>query len=191
MTIVEKWRLMLSSFADIKSAITEMGGTVGTGYASYAKGVRSIYSTSSYTPHYTYPDKNLIQGVYISNQIVFCANIKEEIRRAIIDGGVECGEDVPLSEYGNKIRQINALQIVTDAVIVVYDTPITAQLEATGGTPPYKWQTSFTVPGTVWSEDGIITGQTKASGVYYPRIQVTDSTGRKVKKKIQFRIKAK
>lgn len=183
MTIAEKWRLMMSSFADIKAAIIEMGGSVTGGFANYAKGVRSIYSSDAYTPQYSYPEE-------LSDKLVFCKNVKEEIRQAIVGGDVECGEAVPLSEYGDKIRQINILQIVTDTVIVVQNTPITVQLDATGGTPPYKWQTSFNVPGTVLSEDGIITGQTKASGVWYPRLQVTDSTGRKTKKKIPFRIKS-
>lgn len=43
MTICEKFKLMMASFADIKAAIVEMGGTVTGGYAEYAKNIRQIY----------------------------------------------------------------------------------------------------------------------------------------------------
>lgn len=44
MTICEKFKLMMASFADIKAAIIEKGGTVTGGYADYAKNIRQIYS---------------------------------------------------------------------------------------------------------------------------------------------------
>ncbi|MCI8521392.1 MAG: hypothetical protein HFE50_07855, partial [Clostridia bacterium] len=81
MTIAERWKKMLSSFADIKAAATEKGGSV-TNCSSYAKGVRSIYSSEEYEPKYTYPPKSLIQGQNICNQLAFGLNIKEEIRQA-------------------------------------------------------------------------------------------------------------
>lgn len=42
MTICEKFKLMMASFADIKAAIAEKGGTVTGGYADYAK-ISEIY----------------------------------------------------------------------------------------------------------------------------------------------------
>lgn len=36
MTICEKFKLMMASFADIRAAIVEKGGTVTGGYADYA-----------------------------------------------------------------------------------------------------------------------------------------------------------
>lgn len=45
MTICEKFKLMMASFADIKAAIIEKGGTVTGGYADYAKNIRNLYYT--------------------------------------------------------------------------------------------------------------------------------------------------
>ena len=39
MTICEKFKLMMASFADIRAAIVEKGGTVTGGYADYAKNI--------------------------------------------------------------------------------------------------------------------------------------------------------
>lgn len=121
MTIVSKWSLMLASFADIASAIAEMGGSVSGGYATYAQGVRSIYSSAEYTPQNTYPEKSAYLATNICNQILFCAAVKEEIRQAIIDGGVECGADVPLSQYGDKIRQIEVQATYQDLLSKTYE----------------------------------------------------------------------
>lgn len=43
MTICEKFKLMMASFADIKAAIIEKGVTVTGGYSEYAKNIRKIY----------------------------------------------------------------------------------------------------------------------------------------------------
>lgn len=40
MTICEKFKLMMASFADIKAAIIEKGVTVTGGYSEYAKNIR-------------------------------------------------------------------------------------------------------------------------------------------------------
>lgn len=39
--------------------------------------------------------------------------VKQEIRQAIIDGGVDVPDDTPFSEYGDKIRQIQRFEITT------------------------------------------------------------------------------
>lgn len=44
MTICEKFKLMMASFADIKAAIIEKGVTVTGGYSEYAKNIRKIYA---------------------------------------------------------------------------------------------------------------------------------------------------
>ena len=189
MTITDKWSLMLTSFADIKAAVEEMGGSVGTGYASYAKGVRSIYSSESYTPQYTYPERSEMYMQYIFSQIMFCAAVKEEIRLAIVDGGVDCDETVPLSEYGDKIRQINLFGIITTELPQAeYSIPYTAQLEAKGGTPPYTWEFTSGImpPGITINADGTITGTPTQSGYYtYMCITCTDSVGKSETKKFK------
>ncbi len=179
MTIVEKLQLMMSSFEDIRAAIIEKGGSVSGGYANYAKGVRSVYSTDAYTPEYTYP-----QGGGIQNIIEFCKNVKEEIRQAIIAGKETCGEDVPLSEYGNKIREINNKpQIITPSGTEVgyLSKPCNYQLEATGGKPPYTWSSDlWWLYGTRLNSDGTITGTPTMAGSFNCRITVTDSAGKSV-----------
>lgn len=187
MTITDKWSLMLASFADIKAAVEEMGGSVGTGYAEYAKGVRSIYSSEEYTPKYTYPAHSEMYIQYIFSQIMFCAAVKEEIRLAIVDGGVECGTDVPLSEYGDKIRQINLFAITTTTLPEAeYSIPYTAQLEAKGGTPPYTWEyIGYGPVGMKISEDGIVTFTPTTTGRYnIPTFTCADSTGKTLTAKI-------
>ena len=177
MTIVEKWRLMLSAFADIKAAIIENDGVEINGYEAYAKGVRSIYSTDEYIPQYTYPN-----GSDVLDRAEFCINVKEEIRQAIIDGGVECDENVPLSEYGNKIREISdPIQILTqsDTVIGYMGEPCNYQLEATGGTPPYTWSTdAWWLFGTRLNSDGTITGTPTRSMSGNCSVTVTDAKGK-------------
>lgn len=92
MTICEKFKLMMASFADIKAAIAEKGGTVTGGYADYAKNIRNLYSNDTYAPQYQYPtEKSPIMQYLINlyNRITFCYAVKQEIRQAIIDGGVD------------------------------------------------------------------------------------------------------
>ena len=52
MTICEKFKLMMASFADIKAAIIEKGVTVTGGYSEYAKNIRKIYSDENILCHY-------------------------------------------------------------------------------------------------------------------------------------------
>ncbi len=184
MTIAERWKKMLSSFADIKAAVIEKGSSV-TNCSSYAKGVRSIYSNDEYEPQYTYPPKSLIQGQNICNQIAFGLNIKEEIRQAIIDGGVGCDTNVPLSQYGDKIRQLGVeLEIIPfDIDIGEYSDTFTTQLQARGGKPPYKWQVIFGGYGLELSEDGILSGTVAVgNGLYKMKVQVTDAEGKQIQK---------
>lgn len=185
MTIIEKWFKMLNSFSDIKAAIEEKGGSV-SGYSGYAKGARSIYSAGAYTPKHTYPRGN------IQERMAFCKNVKEEIRQAIAGSGVECGEDVPLSEYGNKIRQISTvpLRIITEVIYMKYNEQCNIQLEAEGGRLPYKWKMSnegFAIPGISLAEDGVVTGAPTIGGASINKnVTVTDASGKTVKKRICF-----
>ena len=99
MTICEKFKLMMASFADIKAAIAEKGGTVTGGYADYAKNIRNLYSNDTYAPQYQYPtEKSPIMQYLINlyNRITFCYAVKQEIRQAIIDGGVDVPDDTNL-----------------------------------------------------------------------------------------------
>ena len=99
MTICEKFKLMMASFADIKAAIAEKGGTVTGGYADYAKNIRNLYSNDTYAPQYKYPtEKSPIMQYLINlyNRITFCYAVKQEIRQAIIDGGVDVPDDTNL-----------------------------------------------------------------------------------------------
>lgn len=119
MTICEKFKLMMASFADIKAAIIEKGGTVTGGYADYAKNIRNLYSNDIYTSQYQYPtEKPPIMQYLINlyNRITFCYAVKQEIRQAIIDGGVDVPDDTPFSEYGDKIRQIQLFEITTNLI---------------------------------------------------------------------------
>lgn len=84
MTICEKFKLMMASFADIKAAIIEKGVTVTGGYSEYAKNIRKIYSDENYTPEYQYPtEKPPIMQYLINlyNRITFCYAVKQEIRQ--------------------------------------------------------------------------------------------------------------
>ncbi len=190
MTIIEKWQKMMSSFADIKAAIIEKDGVVSGGYANYAKGVRSIYDNAEYTPEYTYPSKG-----GISERMAFLKQVKEEIRQAIIGGGVDCGEDVPLSEYGNKIREIRAApQILTKPYTTIgyFDKPCNYQLEATDGTPPYTWSSDlWWLYGTHLNSDGTITGTPTMAGSSNCRITVTDAKGKSATVQIWLRAERK
>ncbi len=177
-TIVEKWRLMLSSFADIKAATIEKGGNISGGLTAYAKGVRSIYSSDEYAPKYNYP-----VGFFL--KLDTCEKVKEEIRQAITDGGVECGTDVPLSQYGDKIRQLGIeLEIISfDIDIGEYSDTFTTQLQARGGKPPYKWQRLYGGGGLELSADGMLSGNVAVGdGMYKMCVQVTDSTGKQIQK---------
>lgn len=177
MNIVQKWHTMLYSFSDIRAAIIEKGGNITGDCSTYAKGVRSIYSKEAHASKYTYPNSGVLG--YILVKLEFCKNVKEEIRRAIIDGGVECGEDVPLSEYGNKIRQIITMRIDKTRInLGAWGSEYTARFNVIGGTPPYKWEyKSGIIPGMTMSEDGTITGTPKSSGAYTIKLQVTDANG--------------
>lgn len=84
MTICEKFKLMMASFADIRAAIVEKGGTVTGGYADYAKNIRNLYSNDTYTSQYQYPtEKSPIMQYLINlyNRITFCYAVKQEIRQ--------------------------------------------------------------------------------------------------------------
>ncbi|NDO19001.1 hypothetical protein FMM68_04955 [Lachnospiraceae bacterium MD329] len=195
MTILEKWRFMMLSFADIKAAVIEKGGNISAdkGYNRYANAIRQLYS-DTYTDEYAYPERLPIAISNAINYVRWCKAVKEQIRQAIIAGGVECGTDVPLSEYGNKIREIQVLQIITSEVIAEYDTPITEQLQASGGQPPYKWSytNSSRPPGCTITEDGILSGTpTVGNQLRYLYMQVTDATGRTATRRIGLRIKSK
>ncbi len=195
MTILEKWQLMMSSFSDIRAAIIEKGGNIpdNKGYNRYANAIRQLYG-DTYTDEYAYPERLPVVISNIINYVYWCKAVKEQIRQAIIGGGVECGVDVPLSEYGDKIREIQVLQIVTSEVVAEYDTLITEQLQASGGQPPYKWSytNSLRPPGCTITEDGILSGTpTVGNELRYIYMKVTDATGRTAQRRIGFRIKSK
>ena len=134
MTICEKFKLMMASFEDIRAAIAEKGGTVTGGYADYAKNIRNLYSNDTYAPQYQYPtEKSPIMQYLINlyNRITFCYAVKQEIRQAIIDGGVDVPDDTPFSEYGDKIRQIQRFEITTSNLYLgEYKTECRGQLTA-------------------------------------------------------------
>lgn len=172
MTICEKFKLMMASFADIKAAIIEKGGTVTGGYADYAKNIRQIYSDDEYIPQYKYPTERppIIQYlIRVYDRIVFCYAVKDEIRQAIIDGGVDVPEDTPLSEYGNKIRQIQRFEItISNLYLGEYKTECRGQLTAQDGRPPYSWKQTwgFNIPGITMTSDGTILGTPMQTGSY-------------------------
>lgn len=114
MTICEKFKLMMASFADIKAAIAEKGGTVTGGYADYAKNIRNLYSNDTYTSQYQYPtEKSPIMQYLINlyNRITFCYAVKQEIRQAINCTGrkstvlLETNLGFQYSRYHNDIRR--------------------------------------------------------------------------------------
>lgn len=73
----------MASFADIKAAIIEKGGTVTGGYADYAKNIRNLYSNDTYTSQYQYPtEKSPIMQYLINlyNRLTFCYAVKQEIQ---------------------------------------------------------------------------------------------------------------
>ena len=186
MTIVEKCRLMMSSFADVKAAIIEKGGPVpdGKGYNRYANAVRQLYS-DTYTDEYQYPEKSHIIISYVAELVVWCKAIKEQIRLAIVDGGVDVPENIPFSEYGNKIREIQVLEIVTTRLPdAEYGIEYNTQIEAVGGVPPYTfYQSGFNPIGLKFNADGSVTGTPTSCGYYsYIKVTLTDSIGKSVEK---------
>lgn len=194
MTIVKKWRLMMTSFADIKTAIIEQGGTLpdGKGYNRYANAVRSIYS-DVYTDEYMYPKHLAVPITNAINLVRWCIAIKEQIRQAIIGGGVECGTDIPLSQYGNKIREIAVFKILTTSPrSAVYRTPYEYQLEVRGGKAPYRWECdAFPYHGLTLSDDGLISGTPTEGGIaFYSTLKVTDAEGKTIEQPFNFTIQS-
>ena len=185
MTILEKWRFMMLSFADIKAAVIEKGGNISAdkGYNRYANAIRQLYSDTS-TDEYAYPERLPIAISNAINYVHWCKAVKEQIRQAIIAGGVECGTDVPLSEYGNKVRKIQVFEVVSfDIDIREYSDTFTMQLQARGGKPPYKWQRLYGGGGLELSVDGMLSGNVAVGdGMYKMCVQVTDSTGKQIQK---------
>ena len=180
MTIIKKWRLMKSSLADVRAAIIEKGGNINGGLTAYAKGVRSIYSSDEYAPKYNSP-----VGFFL--KLDTCEKVKEEIRQAIIDGGVECDTDIPLSRYGDKIRQLGKFEVVTRGIDVgAYGDTCSITLVARGGTPPYTWKRSVGgCSGCELSSDGVFSGTVKSgSGIYKMFFTVSDSAGRIIRDSI-------
>jgi alpha-tubulin suppressor-like RCC1 family protein len=57
------------------------------------------------------------------------------------------------------------------------EAPYEAQLEATGGTPPYSWSTADLPPGLSASSAGEISGTPSAAGAYDVSLTVTDDAG--------------
>lgn len=187
MTIVDKWQHMMSSFADIKAAVIEKGGTISGGYNLYAGAVRRIYSSAN-ADVYEYPEKIQNAAEYAAALVNWCKEIKEQIRLAIVDGGVECDEIVPLSEYGNRIRSISVnLKVITTILpSAEYGVPYSAQLEAYGGTAPYTWKyIGFGPAGLTVSEDGVIDFTPKSTGGYGSVVfTCTDSAGKTVEAEV-------
>lgn len=211
MAITDKWRQMMVSFADIAAAIVEMGGTLDGdgGYAVYAKGARSIFSSESYTPQYVYPAATDNVTEYMQNQLTFCGAVKEEIRQAIIAGGVACDTTVPLSQYGAKIRQISAVgsleiadenhdsrnRIVIDMTCM---TNFTHQFNATGGESPYTWQLlnsgTTNIFGNIDSTTGVWTfnvGTTSPGAYKSYTVTVTDARGHTVTEQLYISVSKK
>lgn len=194
MTIIAKWRLMMSSFEDIKAAIIEKGGalTDDKGYNRYANAVRSIYS-DTYTDEYEYPAKVFPAISNAISLVRWCKTIKEQIRAAINDGGVECDSSIPLRAYGDKIRELGVeLQIVSPQQLPDgnYRKPYEYQLQATGGTPPYTWDADsfFGCLGLTVSADGHVSGTITQNGgytIFSPPIKVTDAKGNTATKSVK------
>ena len=89
-------------------------GNVKAGYINrFPVTLPGLKSVSTYTDEYAYPERLPIAISNAINYVRWCKAVKEQIRQAIIAGGVECGTDVPLSEYRNKIREIQVLQITS------------------------------------------------------------------------------
>lgn len=189
MTIVEKWRLMMSSFEDIRTAIIEKDVGLGnSGYNSYANAVRRVYSGSNVS-EYEYPQSTGDIASDAINLVRWCGMVKNQIRLAIAGGGVECDETVPLSEYGNKIRRIAAKLTMPNTYVSVGQVgdEVNVQLEAKGGKPPYTWSTSEAAVmadyGLTLSSGGVVSGIVSENGADTTgmfRISVTDSEGKTV-----------
>lgn len=177
MTICEKFKLMMASFADIRAAIAEKGGTVTGGYADYAKNIRNLYSNDTYAPQYKYPtEKSPIMQYLINlyNRITFCYAVK--------------------SEYGDKIRQIQRFEITTSNLYLgEYKTECRGQLTAQGGSPPYSWEQTWgsNIPGITMTSDGTISGTPMQTGGYNWGVQVTDSNGKTLSKDISISVRPK
>lgn len=194
MNVTEKWRHMMASFEDIRAAAAEKGAVFSDndGYGSYANAVRKIYSNTA-GEEYPYPQKNGNITEYAVNLLDWCGRIKEQIRLAITGSGVDCGEAVPLAEYGGKIRQISAdLVIITDSLPYAQQgVEYSARLEAEGGVPPYTWKhiSGVKPAGININADGTVTGIATSVGLYKAiNIGCTESTGRSKRKKISLEV---
>lgn len=191
MTIVEKWRLMMSSFDDIRAALVEQKPGTGTiqEYGKFPYQTRAIMFDAKYS-EIKYPDTTGMSETERAAALIdWCGEIKEQVRQAIVDCGVECGTDVPLSEYGNKIRLIDRLRITSPASIDLgqYGDVCNVAITAAGGKPPYTWTAyqGWLPSGFTVSEDGVLTGTIRGAGSYpSAEFTVKDSENRSATQKI-------
>lgn len=196
MTICEKLVFMTRCFEDIKLAITEMGGALSRGYASYPNGIRSIYEENINTDNETeYPTVGTLE-----QKTAFCMEIKEQMRQAISDGGVDISENTPFVDYADKIRLIEAkeLNIVTSKLPdAERDVPYLVPLEIAGGKPPYTVTISESTRNQLpsyytLSTTGTISGVADTSAkvaAYRITFRVTDSNGNIAEKELRFAVK--
>ncbi len=193
MTVIEKWYQMISSFADIENAVIEAGGmlTEKNGYNQYADAIRGIYS-DAHTEIYEYPVRIQDTKKYAVSLISWCKIIKEQIRLAIADSGIECDTTTALSEYGNKIRQISVNFEVKTTMLPAaeYGVPYTARLEAIGGKKPYTWEyVGFGPAGLSVSKDGVVSFTPVSTGLYGAATFICkDSDGKSIETEIMINI---
>jgi large repetitive protein len=70
------------------------------------------------------------------------------------------------------------LQITTQSLPkALVNQAYSAKLQASGGVPPYRWNSQLGVPGLALATDGTLSGSPTVSSDFFPLISVSDSKG--------------
>jgi hypothetical protein len=196
MTICEKLNFMIRCFEDINLAITEMGGIISGGYSSYPNGIRSIYQENiDFGNISEYPSYGTTE-----QKTAFCLEIKEQIRQAIAEGGIDIPNHTPFDDYADKIRLVESkeLNIVTSKLPEAErDVPYLVSLEISGGKPPYTVTISESSRNQLpsyftLSKNGTISGMADTSAkaaTYRIKFQAADSNGNITEKELRLPVK--
>ena len=104
------------------------------------------------------------------------------------DSGCSCAGDAGDSSACGCVSE-NGLRVLSDSVhYLVLGQPFVLDLDADGGTAPYKWSArDGNLPGGLTlSEEGYIEGNAEAAGSFRVTVEATDSSGSAASKRFSF-----
>jgi hypothetical protein len=125
------------------------------------------------------PPPRTVLGTYSVGRVLGCARVRSIfsfIGLVLAWGCNQGGPATPL-DSGPGPEDPEALAITTSALpSATVDLPYRASLEAAGGTPPYRWITSFNPPGLTTSGEGLISGTPDyPAGAYRMKVSLYDA----------------